>query len=271
MQYKVNDRLLSYSVQGEKSFGNNDVLLQPVDDLTQNTVWKNRGYTIEKLFSDADYILFKEATRELLFSLWQAAGLSIPENFLLENYHKLVHNQEHHLQAVDQTKLIHISKFPGGISKIEQRISAICQQQLQAYNPFDGQSIFHFRVIRPGQNDNNPLHKDVWLEDYSGCINLYIPIAGSNELSSLILIPESHRWPESKVERTKAGSMVNNIKFNVPAVTQIEGNYTVDRPSPGKNEVLIFSPYLIHGGAINLNEDITRISIELRLWKKTDY
>ena len=128
-------------------------------------------------------------------------------------------------------------------------------------------SIFHFRVIRPHHRDNNPLHRDVWLEDYDDCINLYIPVAGSNPLSSLIIVPGSHRWPESRVERTTSGSRINGQKFNVPAVTGIRGDYSIARPDPKENEVLIFSPYLIHGGAVNLHPDKTRISIEMRLWQ----
>jgi ectoine hydroxylase-related dioxygenase (phytanoyl-CoA dioxygenase family) len=111
------------------------------------------------------------------------------------------------------------------------------------------------------------LHRDVWLEDYESCINLYIPIAGSNALSSLILLPESHYWPESRIERTMSGAHINGIKFNVPAVTAIDGDFTIERPDPQENEMLLFSPYLIHGGAINLNTNKTRISIELRLWR----
>jgi ectoine hydroxylase-related dioxygenase (phytanoyl-CoA dioxygenase family) len=91
---------------------------------------------------------------------------------------------------------------------------------------------------------------------------------GSNENSSLVVIPGSHYWPESKVERTISGATINTIKYNVPAVTKIEGEPEYLRPDPQENEVLIFSPYLIHGGAANLNEDSTRISIEVRLWKK---
>lgn len=268
MEYRVNDRVLSYSVDGERSFGKDEPLMQADDDLTKSALWSKRGFTVEKLFSDREYQSFKQETIHLLFSLWQNAGLNIADDFQPEHYHKLIHNRDQHLKAVDQTKLIHVSRFPGGIENIEQRISEICKQTLEAYNPFDGQSIFHFRVIRPKHNDNNPLHRDIWLEDYSRCINLYIPVAGSNELSSLILIPGSHHWPESRVERTVSGSMVNNIKYNVPAVTQIKGDYSIERPSPRENEVLVFSPYLIHGGAINLNDDLTRISIELRLWKK---
>ena len=40
------------------------------------------------------------------------------------------------------------------------------------------------------------------------------------------------------------------------------------RPDPNPDEVLVFSPYLIHGGAVNLNEDMTRVSLEMRLWRR---
>jgi ectoine hydroxylase-related dioxygenase (phytanoyl-CoA dioxygenase family) len=39
------------------------------------------------------------------------------------------------------------------------------------------------------------------------------------------------------------------------------------RPNPSENEVLVFSPYLVHGGGYNTNIDITRISLEMRFWK----
>jgi hypothetical protein len=54
-----------------------------------------------------------------------------------------------------------------GISWIERRVSEICGRDLIALNPFDGASVFHFRVIRPSLYDNNPVYRDVWLEDYS--------------------------------------------------------------------------------------------------------
>ena len=39
------------------------------------------------------------------------------------------------------------------------------------------------------------------------------------------------------------------------------------RPNPGWNEVLVFSPYLIHGGGRNFATDATRISLEMRLFR----
>jgi hypothetical protein len=268
MDYQVNKNILHYDVSGEKQQGENIVLLDRAIDLTAETSWKHTGYTIEKLFDDVLYSQFQKAAHQLLIDCWRSASLIAPEIFQLDQYHKIAHTQENHLAAVEQTKTLDVKLFPVAINILEQRISAICRQQLIARNPYDNQSIFHFRVIRPKQQDNNPLHRDVWLEDYKDCINLYIPIAGSNENSSLVIVPGSHQWPESKIERTISGAHINNIKYNVPAITSINAPAEYLRPNPKENEVLVFSPYLIHGGAANLNDDRTRISIEIRLWRK---
>jgi ectoine hydroxylase-related dioxygenase (phytanoyl-CoA dioxygenase family) len=268
MKYHLNRREVSYEADGSKISGDNKILLKEAIDLTNGKPWSDNGYIIRKFLSESAFEKFEAETKNLLLSLWEKSGLSIPKDFDLNQYHTLAFNQNLHLSAVDKTKLLSVSDFPTSISEVEKRISEICETALIAKNPFDSQSAFHFRVVRPDSNDNNPLHRDVWLEDYANCINLYIPIAGSNELSSLAIVPGSHHWPESKVERTKDGASIDGIKFNVPAVTSISGEYEIVRPNPQKNEVLVFSPYLIHGGAVNLSPNQTRISIELRLWKK---
>lgn len=268
MRYQVNDTWFHYSATGDKMWGSEKVLLSEAHDLVAGKAWSNSGYTIEKLFEDRDHALFSRQVYDLLVSLWIEAGLAVPPGFQLHQYHTLAGNFDTHLRAVERTKLLSVEKFPLGISAVEQRISELLGVDVRALNPYDNQSIFHFRIIRPFSKDNNPLHRDVWLDDYESCINLYIPVAGSNALSSLILLPGSHYWPESRVERTVQGAVIEGIKFNVPAVTDIRGEYTLVRPDPKENEVMIFSPYLIHGGAVNLNADTTRISIEMRLWKK---
>ncbi len=245
------------------------VLLHQAIDLTAGRHWKKEGFVVNRLFTNESLFRdFEIGTRKLLLSLWKKSGLAITDDFQLERYHKLASKQELHLAAIEKTKLLSVSQFPVPIKEIEHRISEICKTDLIAKNPFGNQTIFHFRVIRPKSQDNNPLHRDVWLEDYANCINLYIPIAGSNEKSSLTIIPGSHHWPEKNTERTSEGANIEGQKYNVPAVTHIHGEYEILRPNPKVNEVLVFSPYLIHGGAVNLNTDQTRISIELRLWKK---
>jgi hypothetical protein len=267
MEFTVNGKKISYHAEGNAIRGEEEVLLRNAIDLTSNTTWQKEGYSITRLFSDQDYLGFQREVEALLKKLWRSSGLRVSDNFKPENYHELAVTFEQHLNAVDKTKLLSIGELPYA-DAIVKRISREVQVGLEPLNPFDGQSIFHFRIIRPDSRDNNPLHRDVWLEDYKDCINLYIPIAGSNENSSLIIIPESHRWPESHIERTESGAVINGIKFNVPAVTSILEEHKFERLNPQPNEVLIFSPYLIHGGSVNLNSEQTRISIELRLWKK---
>ncbi len=267
MEYVVNDRTISYNASGERITGESRVLLHHATDLTKLTTWSERGFNVEPCFDEATYQTFRRNTLELLFRCWRNAGLDIPEGFRPEHYHTIVPDLQSHLRAVQETKLLSTRDFPVPIEVVEKRISEICGVTLGALNPFDQQAVFHFRVIRPLSGDNNPLHRDVWLEDYDDCINLYIPVAGSNELSSLILIPGSHHWPESRLERTAQGAVINGLRFNVPAVTAISGAFSCERPDPRDNEVLVFSPYLVHGGAVNFNSDTTRISIELRLWK----
>lgn len=268
MKYNVNQQRLSYDAGGNVTQGDPIVLLEGAIDLTAGTSWAREGFTIQQLFTPDLYRVFSEKTNTLLTNCWRKAGLAIPDQFALDQYHVLAADNKKHLAAVDLTKVLPTSLFPVDIAILEERISTICQTALRVCNPFDGQSIFHFRVIRPGKQDYNPLHRDVWLEDYKDCINLYIPVAGSNENSSLIVIPGSHRWPESAVERTRSGAIVNGVKYNVPAVTNMKQEASCIRPNPAINEVLVFSPYLLHGGSSNLNSSTTRISLEIRLWKK---
>ena len=264
----MNGTNLQYEATGEREWGEESVLLDQAIDLTAATDWHANGFTIETLFDASTYAEFVHQTQLLLLRRWREAGLALKDNFQLDQYHTLIKGSRTHLQAVEKTKLLPSVDFPVPIQIIEDRVSEICKTRVAVGNPYDAQSVFHFRVIRPNYSDNNPLHRDVWLEDYDDCINLYIPVAGSDERSSLILIPGSHCWPESRIEKTSSGAEINGVKFNVPAVTAIRDMYRVERPNPFKNQLLVFSPYLIHGGAVNLNTDKTRISIEMRLWKK---
>jgi hypothetical protein len=268
MQYTVNDQILGYTSDGETTIGDDHVLLNKANDLTKQMQWHSKGFSIEELFTSQSRVDFEEKTRKLLLKLWKQVNPTINSQFTLDKYHHAFSNQEEHLKVIDRTKLISVDDFPINILELEKRISILLKRELKVHNPFDDQKVFHFRVVRPQSGDNNPLHRDVWLPDYKDCINLYIPVAGSNSNSSLILIEGSHRWSESKIEKTTQGAMINGQKFNVPAVTEIFEDATFIRPNPKPGEVLLFSPYLIHGGATNLNKDLTRISIEIRLWAK---
>jgi acetylglutamate kinase len=37
-------------------------------------------------------------------------------------------------------------------------------------------------------------------------------------------------------------------------------------PDPKEKEIMIFTPNIVHGGGMNINEDITRVSLEMRFF-----
>ena len=59
-----------------------------------------------------------------------------------------------------------------------------------------------FRVVRPGSEDNNPLHRDHWFPYFKPLLNIYLPISGSYFNSSLAIVPFSHKWTDKEVVPT---------------------------------------------------------------------
>ena len=157
------------------------------------------------------YNLFKSAVKD--------ARIKIPKSFELNQYHRYLGNDYgKHLQVISRTKLFEAKLLPIGMKVIENRISEILGFEVKSSKPFNGERVFHFRVIRPGASDYNPLHRDVWQDENRDAINIYVPLAGSNEKSSLLLMPGSHLWPESWTVRSSEGAQMNDIQFNVPGL-----------------------------------------------------
>jgi ectoine hydroxylase-related dioxygenase (phytanoyl-CoA dioxygenase family) len=113
--------------------------------------------------------------------------------------------------------------------------------------------------------DENPPHKDTWSSTGLGTINIYVPIAGSDENSSLSLIPGSHFWNESDIKKINPGdAIISTKKYSVGGAVESKFGLNMIRPNPASDEFLIFTPHLLHGGAKNFNINHTRFSIEMR-------
>lgn len=102
-------------------------------------------------------------------------------------------------------------------------------------------------------------------------MNIYLPIIGSNEVSSLAMQSGSHLWNENETMVTKGGAYFpyTNKKYSVDAIVQSKQRLNMVRPNPAVDEFLLFSPYLIHGCSSNENTDITRMSLEIRFIRNT--
>jgi ectoine hydroxylase-related dioxygenase (phytanoyl-CoA dioxygenase family) len=65
---------------------------------------------------------------------------------------------------------------------------------------------------------------------------------------------------------TKPKCTMNGIKYNVPTILKIEGKKKIffKVPKLKAGQVLIFSPYLIHGFGYNFSKKKTRSALEFR-------
>jgi len=243
------------------------VLLASAHDLTARAPWAAAGYAVLPGLPAPQQAALQAGLARLLREALAAAGCPVPPDFDVAHYHRVVAADEaRHLAVIARTKAYDISHFPIPVALLEAHLSAACGQPVRAHNPHANERVFHLRIVRPGRADHNPLHRDVWLPRYADGLNIYLPVAGSTARSALALVPGSHHWPESAVVRTAAGAVYHGVPYTVPGVLGAHRPLSLVRPNPGPAEVLVFSPYLLHGAAANLNDDATRVSLEMRFW-----
>lgn len=260
---------VTFDVEGETVWGAPVVLLDRDDNLIAGRPWAAAGFTVEPFLPRSDYDLLVAAVERLLAKRIADTGIDVPDDFTLDRYHEVVASDKDHGAVSDQGPWCRtVADLPVPVDVISARISEIVGVRVSTAPPHrEFPEHFCFRVVRPRSRDNNPPHRDVWLDRLRNAVNIYVPLAGSSPRSSLPLVPGSHRWRESEIERTAEGARVNGIVFSVPSVVGAAHALTLERPDPKMNEVLVFTPYLIHGGAFNQQSDRTRVSLEMRFWR----
>lgn len=265
--YSIDGHAFEYTVDAELAAPENRVLLLEDDDLTKACSWHKTGYGAVTAWGE-------DLTNELKDTLQEFIAERVEEvcerkfTLPLEQYHTFVSNDEH-MELVGEFKQLPITArnlLPLDI--LDEHISDVLGTRVTCYNPRIERYGCSLRIVRPTSHDNNPLHKDVWLDRLRHAVNLYIPLAGSGPKTSLSLIPGSHYWNESDMQRTQDHCAVNGLTYTVPSVVASVHGLNMVRPPLAGNEILVFSPYLIHGGAVNISGDITRMSLEMRFWRK---
>ncbi len=263
----------SFNVSGSFFKGKPEVLYQSHGNILENTEWESKGFKIISAFSDIEFELLNNSIKKNILKGIKLADINISEkDFNIENYHKYITNQEDHLKVINHTKNLKNEDFDLDFEKLASKFSSYTNTKLTPYIKQLQSSHIQIRISRPNSLDINPPHRDGYLDYWKNILNIWIPIAGCNENSSLPIIEGSHLIPEDQIIRTKAkGAYINGNQYYVPCIIKTTtGPFEMFRPNPKKNEALIFSPFLIHGAAINKNEDTTRIALELRFDKKED-
>lgn len=252
-------------IEGQTFYGEDIILLESDDNLIKGMPWETRGYEIYPFLHIKEFNALKHGISLLVKDL---IGTN-DANFSLEKYHEYVNDEKHAEISSAIKNCFPANQFPIPIKKVIERVSSVLQLQTCITPPHHHElgEIFCIRIVRPSKSDNNPLHRDVWLDRLRHAVNIYAPLAGSDSRSTLGVVPGSHLWMESDIERTREGAKVNGLTYTVPAVTGSKYPLEIERPSPKSNEFMIFSPYLIHGGGINQNSNTTRVSLEMRFWR----
>jgi ectoine hydroxylase-related dioxygenase (phytanoyl-CoA dioxygenase family) len=264
MKYTLNDKTFDVAIQQEVvtddcvDFGHKDII-------DSSLPWYARGFKAAKLPKELMTAIRSATSDYIIKSVQSALGIKITS---VEAYHQFVQNNGEHAKVLATIgKVIKPEKL--GIDA--HSVAAIVKSKCGISADLDWKDVCDIRVFRPYNGktmDNNPLHRDTWLEVLNNCVNIYIPIAGNTRKSSISLVPESHLWSRADVVRTASNARINGIQYGLPSVTQIQRDYKVIRPVLKKDEILIFSSNTIHGGSVNLNKDKTRVSIEMRFWIK---
>jgi hypothetical protein len=278
---RINNRVVELPIKADKfAPGKKEVLFDVDDSPAKHTNWIRSGYTIQPFLTKEQNTTIRNGIEQIIIDILNNINVDTT-GFELHNYHKFVDDKTHlqFAEAIragsDGTGGIPMHKFPVPIEEVDKRIGEICNTKVTARKVFNLENnqiytVKHFwiRVVRPQHyKDNNPPHRDVHLDRSRGAVNIYFPLAGSNENSSLPIIPESHHWPESEIVRTYGNAYVNDVKYTNPATVSAVKGLNLITPNPSLDEVMVFTPYTIHGGGYNFNSDITRVSLEMRFWK----
>lgn len=263
----IDSKPFNFSVKGDFFWGDDEILFAKEKLAKLKLPWGEKGYLVAPLFLDDDIIKLKNGLKSILFNLLKEAGVNLTEDeFNPEEYHKWVKTEEVHQHVISKTRHLTEDDFAIDMKKLCERTSKIMEVPLASFIPELNGSHIILRVNRPNSLDINPPHRDGYLDVWKNIINLWVPLWGCNEKSSLPVIPGSQYWNENDIFRTDSqGAEINGFKYNVPAILKTSKGLNMIRPIVKVGEALVFTPFIIHGAAFNCNDDKTRISLEFRL------
>ena len=263
--FQIDGEQQRLDIRGEISESSNEILFRKHQDTLAHTPWSDMGYTIIDLFSAEEFRKLKNSVRAALSSIILELSDGVDREFDLQKYHRFV-NDDLHQQVISRTRSLSYRSLEIDVGGICKKVSAALCKKVTARNDDSRGNVLILRISRPNSLDVNPPHRDGYQDVWKRTINLWVPISGCEKKSSLPVIPGSHLWPESDLIRTKSSSAyIGANRYQVPAILQSRVGLNFIRPNPSYGCALLFTPFLVHGSAINQLDDTTRISLELRL------
>ena len=252
-------------------FGEDICLSKDFNDVTSAKSWYDRGFNVIEAEPFFNIEKTKSSLSDCVYQISLEEGAKVDkDNFRLEHYHKYI-DAEQHLKIIQKTRDLKPEDFGFNIDTFLTAAKNYFKRDFSwtssgQYNP----NIIT-RINMPQSENFNPAHKDIYqvydeTKKVPPMVNIWIPICGVGNGVGLPLAPGSHLINESKVSRTKAGSTVNGTKYKVNCIKDWDSRNNLITICPNESQMLVFSSFLIHGLARNLHHDITRMSLEFRLF-----
>lgn len=266
----IDDKPFNFDVEGEFFWGKDEVLYSELDSPISGVTWKDNGYSVVEAFTEGEFELLRKSVTKNILDAIKVNNIDFDEKtFSLSKYHEVVRTDKMHNKVINITRNLEVEDFDFDINLLVERFGNILGCQLTSWVEELQKSHIQIRISRPETLDINPPHRDGYLSYWEDIINVWIPIEGCNEKSSLPVLPKSHLLPENEILRTESkGAKINGNIYYVPCILETKnGIMEMVRPNPKPCEALIFSPFLIHGAAVNENKNLTRVSLELRFPK----
>ncbi len=266
----IDNEKYGFDVEGHFFWGSEELLYKADDSVISKMQWESKGYGVVDIFSKEEFNNLKVSIEK---NIIDAIAEHIPnfekETFSLEKYHEYVTTDELHNKVINITRNLNNSDFDFNIDALAGKFGSILGFELTSWIEELQKSHIQVRISRPNSLDINPPHRDGYLSYWEDIINVWVPIVGCNEKSSLPVLPGSHLLSENEILRTESkGASINGNTYFVPCILETKaGIMKMIRPNPKEGEALIFTPFLIHGAAVNQNHDVTRVSLELRFPK----
>tara|TARA_R110002012_G_scaffold17930_4_gene66664 strand:- start:35080 stop:35910 length:831 start_codon:yes stop_codon:yes gene_type:complete len=263
----IDNKPYEFNVKGEFFWGKEELLYNKTNSVLSKMPWENQGFKVVTAFINDEFERLKKSLTQNIVDAIKANNIAFKESeFTLAKYHEVVNTDHLHNQVINLTRNLENKDFDFNIDTLAQRFGDILGYRLTSWVEELQKSHIQIRISRPNSLDINPPHRDGYLSYWADIINVWIPIEGCNENSSLPVCSGSHLIPENDILRTESkGAEINGNIYYVPCILETKsGSIKMIRPNPKQGEALIFTPFLIHGAAVNNNKDITRVSLELR-------
>ncbi|QSZ41235.1 hypothetical protein GJV85_03600 [Sulfurimonas aquatica] len=274
-KFKIDDKQFSFNAEGSPplKYGIQERLSNERTDLTFGQEWYEKGFKIFPFLGKTEFNSLYSGISNCVRSILSEKGIEVT-NFQLNKYHRFLPDNNSHYEVVNKTRDLFSSDFDFNTAVFYKKLSELVGFELTDINP-NNEKKMHIiiRINRPRSNDFNPPHKDIHEsfdrdKNVYKFINFWIPICGVSLKSSLPLVSGSHLLPEDKILRTFEGGVIQKKKYNVRNIVSWDGRNDLRREDIRYGNVLIFSSHLIHGCAINDQDEETRVALEFRLFKK---